>query len=73
MDEALINPFITTLNTYEKRRLGGKRISIFREQLRRILPAGIVEEVYDDYYFPIDPKALNQAPQDVMRSALVVA
>jgi hypothetical protein len=72
MDEALVDPFIQTLITYGKRRLNGKRISIFREQLRRILPNGIVEEVYD-YYFPIDPKALNQAPQDVVRSALVVA
>ena len=72
MDEALVTPFILTLTTYGKRRLHGKRISIFREQLQRILPVGIVEEVYD-YYFPIDPKALNQAPQDVVRSALVVA
>jgi hypothetical protein len=72
MNEALVAPFIITLTTYGKRRSSGKRISIFREQLQRILPSAIVEEIYD-YYFPIDPKSLNQASPEIVRSALVVA
>jgi hypothetical protein len=72
MNKDFISPFIKIITTYGKRRLNGKRISIFREQLLRILPFGIAEEVYD-YYFPIDPKALNQAPKDVVRAAFIVS
>jgi hypothetical protein len=72
MNEDLITPFILTLVTYGKENLNKSRVAVLQKQLRRILPIGIAEEVYD-YYFPIDPIVLNQAPQDVVRSALVIS